>query len=56
MKNPIPDAALDDRLAFIGVPGSGKTYGAGIGVEHLLNSGARVVIPKLKRVCNRSDF
>jgi len=26
MKYPIPDAALDDRLAVVGTSGSGKTY------------------------------
>jgi DNA helicase HerA-like ATPase len=41
---PIPNAALDDRLAFIGTSGSGKTYNAGVGVERLLASKARVVI------------
>lgn len=41
---PIPDAALDDRLAWIGTAGSGKTYNAGAGVERLLTVGARVVI------------
>lgn len=41
---PIPDAALDDRLGWIGTSGSGKTYNAGKGVERLLSSGARVVI------------
>lgn len=41
---PIPDAALDDRLGWIGTSGSGKTYNAGGGVERLLASGARVVI------------
>lgn len=45
MTHPIPSAALDDRLAFVGTPGSGKTYNAGSGVERLLASGARVVIP-----------
>lgn len=29
-RHPIPDAALDDRLAFIGASGSGKTYAAGL--------------------------
>lgn len=43
--HPIPDAALDDRLAFVGTAGSGKTYNAGTAVERLLTSGARVVIP-----------
>jgi ABC-type dipeptide/oligopeptide/nickel transport system ATPase component len=33
MKNPIPDEALDDRLAFIGTSGSGKSYNAGGAVE-----------------------
>jgi ABC-type microcin C transport system duplicated ATPase subunit YejF len=32
---PIPDPALDDRLAFIGTSGSGKTYNAGSAVEKL---------------------
>lgn len=41
---PIPAAALDDRLAWIGTSGSGKTYNAGGGVERLLKMGARVVI------------
>lgn len=44
MRYPIPDDALDDRLAFIGTAGSGKTYNAGSAVERLLKSGARVVI------------
>jgi hypothetical protein len=44
MAYPIPSAALDDRLAFIGTSGSGKTYGAGTAVERLLNGGAKVVI------------
>lgn len=41
---PIPAEALDDRLAWLGTAGSGKTYNAGVGVERLLMSGARVVI------------
>ena len=41
---PIPDAALDDRLGWVGTAGSGKTYNAGGGVERLLEAGARVVI------------
>lgn len=44
-QHPIPDAALDDRLAFVGTAGSGKTYNAGTAVERLLSSDARVVIP-----------
>lgn len=44
MSYPIPYAALDDRLAFIGTSGSGKTYAAGTAIERLLRKGARVVI------------
>jgi hypothetical protein len=44
MTFPIPDAALDDRLGWIGTSGSGKTYNASGGVERLLESGARVII------------
>lgn len=44
MKHPIPDAALDDRLSFIGTSGSGKTYNSGTAVERLLARKARVVI------------
>lgn len=40
----IPKAALDDRLAFVGTSGSGKTYAAGTAVERLLTAGAKVVI------------
>lgn len=40
----IPKAALDDRLAFVGTSGSGKTYAAGTAVERLLKAGAKVVI------------
>jgi DNA helicase HerA-like ATPase len=43
--HPIPNAALDDRLFFGGIAGSGKTYGAGTAVERLLSTTARVVIP-----------
>ena len=43
MKHPIPDEALDDRLAFTGTSGSGKTYNAGGAVERVLARGARVV-------------
>jgi hypothetical protein len=42
--HPIPNAALDDRLGFIGTSGSGKTYNAGGAVERLLEKRARVVI------------
>lgn len=41
---PIPNDALDDRLAIVGTSGSGKTYAAGTAVEALLKQGARVVI------------
>lgn len=44
MKHPIPDAALDDRLGFVGTAGSGKTYNASACVERLLDKGARVVV------------
>lgn len=44
MKHPIPNAALDDRLGFIGTSGSGKTYNAGGAVERLLAAESRVVI------------
>lgn len=44
MQYPIPKEALDDRLAFVGTAGSGKTYNAGSGVEMLLARKARVVI------------
>lgn len=42
--HPIPNAALDDRLGFIGTSGSGKTYNAGGAVERLLQKKARVVV------------
>lgn len=42
--NAIPKAALDDRLAFVGTSGSGKTYAAGTAVERLLAADAKVVI------------
>jgi uncharacterized protein len=45
MTHPIPDAALDDRIAFVGTAGAGKTYAAMTAVERLLDRGARVVIP-----------
>jgi len=44
VKHPIPDAALDDRLGFVGTAGSGKTYNASACVERLLDSGARIVV------------
>lgn len=44
MTYPIPTAALDDRLGFVGTSGSGKTYAAGTAVERLLSSKAKVVV------------
>lgn len=44
MTHPIPDTALDDRIAFIGAAGSGKTYAAGTAVERALAQNWRVVI------------
>jgi hypothetical protein len=41
---PIPAAALDDRLAFVGTAGSGKTYAAGTAAERLLHEKKRVGI------------
>lgn len=43
--HPIPDAALDDRLGFLGMTGSGKTFGAGTCVERILAKRGRVIIP-----------
>jgi hypothetical protein len=40
----LPAAALDDRIAIVGMGGSGKTYAAKGFVERLLSSGARVAI------------
>lgn len=42
--HPIPDAALDDRLGFVGTSGSGKTYATGTCVETLLRRKSRVGI------------
>jgi hypothetical protein len=44
VKQPIPDAALDDRLGFVGTAGSGKSYNAMGRVERLLERKARVAI------------
>lgn len=44
MRLPIPIPALDDRLGFVGVSGSGKTWAAGTAVEAILDRRARVVI------------
>lgn len=43
-ESPLPDAALDDRLGFLGTAGSGKTYNSSAAVERLIESGARVVV------------
>ena len=40
---PIPDEALDDRLAILGTAGAGKTYLALTAIERLLTNKARVV-------------
>jgi hypothetical protein len=44
MAYPIPKAALDDRLGWLGTTGSGKTYNASAAVEILLGDGARCII------------
>jgi hypothetical protein len=44
MKNPIPDRALDDRIAIVGTSGSGKTYTAKGCVERILAKKHRVVV------------
>jgi hypothetical protein len=44
MAYPIPTEALDDRHAWVGTAGAGKTYNAGSGVEQLLAAKSRVVI------------
>lgn len=44
IREPIPDEALDDRLAFVGTSGSGKTFAAKGRIEKLLKMGHRVVI------------
>jgi uncharacterized protein len=40
----LPLEALDDRIAFVGTSGSGKTYAAKGFVERLLHAGARVAV------------
>ena len=44
MTHPIPKQALDDRLAFIGTSGSGKTHSAGTCVERPLLDKARAIV------------
>ena len=46
----LPDDALDDRLAIVGTPGSGKTYAAKGSVQLLLGAGAHVAIVDPLRV------
>lgn len=41
---PIPDEALDDRLAIVGTSGSGKTYAMTTAVERLLERKSKVVM------------
>ncbi len=41
---PIPDAAIDDRLTFVGTSGSGKTYAMMTTVERLLVRKSKVVM------------
>lgn len=43
-KCPIPDDALDDRLAAVGTSGSGKSYNIGTAIERALALGRRVGI------------
>lgn len=43
MRFPIPDVALDDRLAILGTAGAGKTYLTLTAIERLLSIGARTV-------------
>lgn len=40
----IPLGAVTQKLAFLGISGSGKTYGAGKFAEELLDAGAQVVV------------
>lgn len=47
MKHPLPDAALDGRIAIVGISGSGKSTTAKGGVERLLHHGKRVCIVDL---------
>jgi DNA helicase HerA-like ATPase len=42
--HPIPAAALDDRLGFLGTSGSGKTYNSGTAVEIIINRKGRTII------------
>ena len=40
----LPADAVTQKQAFLGMSGSGKTYGAGVFVEGLLSMGAQVVV------------
>lgn len=44
MTYPIPNEALDDRLAIVGSAGSGKTYSASGAVERVLDRKGRVIV------------
>lgn len=44
MAHPIPAAALDDRLGFVGTAGSGKTYNAMSAAERILGQGGRMIL------------
>lgn len=41
---PLPKNSVTQKLAFLGVSGSGKTYGAGKFVEELLSNGDQVIV------------
>jgi hypothetical protein len=45
-RDPIPAAALDDRLGFLGVTGSGKTFGAGRASSASWRSAAASSVPE----------
>lgn len=47
MSHPIPDAALDGRIAIVGISGSGKSTTAKGGVERLLSQQRRVCVVDL---------
>lgn len=42
--DPLPMSAVTQKFAFLGISGSGKTYGSGKFTECLLDAGAQVVI------------
>lgn len=49
MSYPIPNAALDDRLGFVGTSGSGKTYAAAVSIE-LNGSTMRARLAELRKL------